>query len=1518
MKSVTGGGHFASALALILGSFLLAFAALAAHPQVAHAETWQQYLARQWQECEDTFAALDKETGLPAWDGSASTQPARGTGTPDDPWQVTSGAELNWVLHSTSAANMSLRLMNDIDMGHHAWSPVSMTASDEVVIDGAGHTVYNLYITGAGGASNAPGLAMFSYVNNPSFIMKDMTFRYAEVRSSGGNNQSVVIGYFYLGTLDNVGVVDSLVKGGSFVGGLAVGWQSSASDARRAVDNTGAKLENPTGVMVNNCRTVRVYTYGSSCIGNFIAPLWGGTVTNSYAVDGVTVSTAGHSGGFVSCPGYCYVENCFCNITMYGQSRTSVFAGVNHYSNGYKNCGASGVVEGETEVGGFLGDGTASGTAATPSQYENCYSTTMVGMQSTAQQMGGFVGIADGNLTFKNCYAAGEVGALKTENNAGSVGGFIGAANGAKFADCYYDMQTSSLKEYGAGAGTPVAAGGTGTITGKLTKELTGSDILASLPGFSSDVWVAKDGVYPQLKVLNNPTTYPEAERNTMTAYSMASVCTAMLYPSNGDYTDTNYDTVRSITYLFPFTNNVMANDSTFDISWEADDDKSTVAGMEEIPVITLKTDGSYAVASLAPGVGWTTVYVDYTPDPSKPEEHAVGTRRLRLVPTTTLSVATAAGVDHTAYVASEGARPLDQTKYLGLMTYDHRDGVNFSKGSAVNLADGTLATEAFPADSEDFENVELATVKGTVNVLVAKQDDDGEWHDVELTDDFKELLLNKRQARLDDLGHYRMIYHWYANGEGGAYLESTKYLDIVETFSVSYYRNDEGLEQPRSAPRAASAQGGVASRAMQLVSPGLQVSLAAARLAAASEPDPSSETSAVAAAAAQAAREASSAQPYYFDPGAYVPGDTVADDYYPGGANAAANPATEGYDFKGWSTEKEGGSVDFDASTALSGNTDVYGVWELKDRKVTFDMNGGTLNGSTDPIEQDDYKALDTVTAPNTTDAKPVREGYSFMGWSEDPNALTPSFDPDEQLWDDDKTYYAVWVPKPEEKVTVEVQNTTDPDRGTVQVGDVLENKVTPENTGDPDSIWRDVVITAPIPAGATLVEDSIVLKAPDGTEKHLPVGEVYDPETGILKVPVGDIPGGEKYELVFDTVVNPKALDEGADVTTRVDVAGADPDGAPRPKVEEEALVAGGDAVLPDDPEAAIAKAVTNETRGDAEDAVVGDVLTYTITLSNDLEGSLLRDAVITDVLPEGITLDEESIELRRADGTVEKLTAADVYDAGNRTLAVEAGDVAAKETAVLTFAARINDAAVDPNNPEAHNVGNVAVFEGSTPENDALDAVPSDIVFPTGWVKYVTPVPTVQKGVQNLDREEGFYQEDRLAYTIEVGNDMPATSWKNVVVADTLPAGLELVAGSVKLVAPDGSVEELPSDVYDAGTRTITALIEEVRGGEVWKLTYETTLGASPDDEPVVNRVAASGDGFLPGDTLDGDSSVSIPSPQPAPDAGDPVATAVKELRRRLPQTGDDIAALGVLLLSAVAAAVTVGAYRRSRRA
>lgn len=255
----------------VLASFILAFSLLgqAAFPRTSEAVTWAEYLSGKWQECKDDFASWDKTTSLKPWDGT-SVQPTQGSGTPTDPYKITTPEQLAWVMGSAPQASRSFVLMNDLDLGglqRKNWLPSDQgSITNEVVMDGNGHTIYNMHIERSSGSYKQPGLGFISHVDNPNWTMKNITFKFAEVKRTGGShNFSVGVGYFVRGTLDTVSVQDSIVEGADFTGALAVGWDTGY----KATDDGATWKESTTGTYITNCNAQRVYTYGNSCSGNF-------------------------------------------------------------------------------------------------------------------------------------------------------------------------------------------------------------------------------------------------------------------------------------------------------------------------------------------------------------------------------------------------------------------------------------------------------------------------------------------------------------------------------------------------------------------------------------------------------------------------------------------------------------------------------------------------------------------------------------------------------------------------------------------------------------------------------------------------------------------------------------------------------------------------------------------------------------------------------------------------------------------------------------------------------------------------------------------------------------------------------------------------------------------------------------------------------------------------------------------------------------------------------------------------
>ncbi|MBQ6265922.1 MAG: MucBP domain-containing protein, partial [Clostridia bacterium] len=108
---------------------------------------------------------------------------------------------------------------------------------------------------------------------------------------------------------------------------------------------------------------------------------------------------------------------------------------------------------------------------------------------------------------------------------------------------------------------------------------------------------------------------------------------------------------------------------------------------------------------------------------------------------------------------------------------------------------------------------------------------------------------------------------------------------------------------------------------------------------------------------------------------------------------------APAGFTFHGWFTDSgynDGLAAD---ATMPAEAYAVYGYISVKGYSVIFDLDGGNINGNTENVETE-VAYMDAITAP----ADPVKEGYTFMGWSPalDANAVL-----DEPAT---RTYTATW----------------------------------------------------------------------------------------------------------------------------------------------------------------------------------------------------------------------------------------------------------------------------------------------------------------------------------------------------------------------------------------------------------------------------------------------------------------------------------------------------------------------------
>lgn len=588
-----------------------------------------------------------------------------------------------------------------------------------------------------------------------------------------------------------------------------------------------------------------------------------------------------------------------------------------------------------------------------------------------------------------------------------------------------------------------------------------------------------------------------------------------------------------------------------------------------------------------------------------------------------------------------------------------------------------------------------------------------------------------------------------------------------------------------------------------------------------------------------------------------------------------------------------------------------------------------------------------------------------------------------------------------PAPSLSKKAENLTHPD-GPTQPGDRIRYTITAAN-GTAGSLWTGVVVRDPLAACLELDEGSVRLDNPRGgvAGKALTKAPlVAASDVGkfalaaadangrrVLTVPAGNVPGGAEATITFECTVAADAAGEGApaaDLTNIAEATGtrpdpADPDkpmpdpanpGKPLPidpDPTDPVTPPGPGRVVPADPEIGLTKTVENLTAPGANVTRIGDRLLYTVTLANTgAANSCLVNAVISDPLPVGI--EPAAGTLRLAAGGGASVPVPDgAYDHETRTIAVTCGDIWGGGSAVLTFEAVVEAAALGQSS------ANIAHTHGSIPSEDP-DTVPSnpDPGKPTDPpadeplassdpVEPPTIIPddpgrddlSIAKTAENASRDDGTtHVGDTVRYRIALANSGPATGWMDAVIRDDVPHGLEPVAGTIRLSLPDGREVAVDDGAYDPATRILAVAVGHLYGGQEAALSFDalvtkdaldtdignvgTAIGTPPSQWDPDRPAPAPGDPFRPEEGWDGyirsHESVSTDPVYPPgvttrggilQDADDSSTAREKQrttIAHKLAQTGDALS-LALLLsatLALAAGALALAGRHRARRA
>ena len=321
-------------------------------------------------------------------------------------------------------------------------------------------------------------------------------------------NQDYVgfFGYTDSATIQNLGLVDVVVSGNRYVGGLVGNQryetitQSYATGTVMGSNNVGGLVGwQYYGDIAQSYATGEVS--GGSYVGGLVGDQDSGMITQSYATGEVSGTT--YVGGLAGRQYSGSITESYATGTVMGSNNVGGLVGYQTSSGTVTQSYSTGAVSGINYVGGLVGD-QDSGTVT------QSYST---GEVNGTKYVGGLVGRQTVHSKVSESYSTGKV------DGTSYVGGLVGSANSpSNTTHSYWDVETSGQKSN--------AGGGGGLTTDQMTKR----NAKTNMNGFDFDtIWQESNG-YP---LLHWQTPDPIMDRELMIDGTIEATIVSLTIPSN-------------------------------------------------------------------------------------------------------------------------------------------------------------------------------------------------------------------------------------------------------------------------------------------------------------------------------------------------------------------------------------------------------------------------------------------------------------------------------------------------------------------------------------------------------------------------------------------------------------------------------------------------------------------------------------------------------------------------------------------------------------------------------------------------------------------------------------------------------------------------------------------------------------------------------------------------------------------------------------------------------------------------
>ena len=238
-----------------------------------------------------------------AW-AQTPTKPAKGNGSVDKPYEISTAAELAWFRDYVNKESQfaSAMLTDDIDLSEFCHAADAATNTEELswdpigngkmycgTFDGNGKTIRNLYIN-----STFMFEGLFGYAKNG--CIKNITFDNAKVKNTDKFGTGILTGGFE-GTIENIKILANCsVEGTENTGGIAGGGAGYISNCEnRAMVNGTNNVGGMVGFFgegsLQNCANYGDIS-GADCVGNQIGYASICNLNNVLGIGNVTATTS--------------------------------------------------------------------------------------------------------------------------------------------------------------------------------------------------------------------------------------------------------------------------------------------------------------------------------------------------------------------------------------------------------------------------------------------------------------------------------------------------------------------------------------------------------------------------------------------------------------------------------------------------------------------------------------------------------------------------------------------------------------------------------------------------------------------------------------------------------------------------------------------------------------------------------------------------------------------------------------------------------------------------------------------------------------------------------------------------------------------------------------------------------------------------------------------------------------------------------------------------------------------------